>query len=113
MWQQWALDHGFMNYSAIIQYNNDRYQKEYTRWLPDLAKVDQEGVIPIHLCWGEEDDVAPSRVARYLKKEICKNATVTFLKNTGHFLEQESAGEVARQCLCHSKDVCLVGLTSP
>ena len=71
-----------------INYYNNRYTFEGPRWLPDL-KVAQQ-TIPVHICWGDQEDVAPAYVAQYLKDEVCPKAKLTWIKGAGHFLEQEN-----------------------
>lgn len=60
-----------------INYLNNRYEFEQPRWLPDLNKAQE--TIPVHICWGDKDDVAPARVAKHLKDKICPNAKLTWI----------------------------------
>lgn len=66
-----------------IKYLNDRKQFEKTRWLPALKQTQ----LPVHICWGDEDAVAKVAMAHYLKKHICKNASLTIMKGLGHFCQ--------------------------
>lgn len=64
-----------------IKYILDRKRYESARWLPALAKTR----IPVHICWGDKDAVARIEMAYYLKEKVCTNATLTVMKDVGHF----------------------------
>jgi pimeloyl-ACP methyl ester carboxylesterase len=81
-----ALQEGHQKFYLTIKYLNDRKQFEKTRWLPALKNTQ----LPIHICWGEDDAVAKVEMAHYLKKEICKNAKLTIMKDLGHFCQLEN-----------------------
>ena len=71
----------------LIGYIDERLRFEQTRWLPALAATR----LPIHLCWGELDRVAPPAIARHLKAHVCPGATLTLLPKAGHFCQQEDS----------------------
>ena len=81
-----------------INYLNNRLEFEQPRWLPDLKKANDS--IPIHILWGNQDDVAPTRVALHLKEHVCNKARLTIIKEAGHFIEQENTKEFLKEaCL--------------
>lgn len=86
LWEAASLQEGNKKVYLTIKYLNDRKQFEKTRWLPALKQTQ----LPIHLCWGEDDAVAKVAMAYYLKKEICKNATLTIMKGLGHFCQLDN-----------------------
>lgn len=69
----------------LIQYIAERLRFETTRWLPALAATR----IPLHVCWGALDRVAPVAIAEHLVAHVCPGATLTVLPNAGHFVQQE------------------------
>jgi len=83
LWAATTLQDGHKKFYLTIKYLNDRKQFEKTRWLPAL----QATALPIHICWGDQDAVAKVEMAYYLKKHICKNATLTIMKGLGHFCQ--------------------------
>ena len=83
LWAAATLQDGHRIFYLTIKYLNDRKQFEKTRWLPSL----QQTKLPIHICWGDEDAVAKVEMAYFLKKHICKNATLTIMKGLGHFCQ--------------------------
>lgn len=83
LWENILFNDGRTKTYLTIKYLNDRKQFENTRWLPALKKLN----LPIHLCWGEEDQVARVAMAHYLKKEICPKATLTLMPGVGHFCQ--------------------------
>ncbi len=83
LWAATILQDGHRKFYLTIKYLNDRKQFEKTRWLPAL----QETILPIHICWGDQDAVAKVEMAHFLKKHICKNATLTIMKDLGHFCQ--------------------------
>ena len=56
------------------------------RWLPALKAT----TIPIKICWGDADSVAPIEVARHLKNEVCPKATLVEIEGLGHFGQLEN-----------------------
>jgi pimeloyl-ACP methyl ester carboxylesterase len=85
MWEFNCLKDGHLKNYLTIKYLLDRKKFEKTRWLPALAKCD----IPIHLCWGDDDQVARITMVHYLKQNICTNAHVTTMKGLGHFCQMD------------------------
>ena len=83
LWELNQLQDGHRKAYLTIKYLNDRKQFEKTRWLPALGQTQ----LPIHLCWGEDDEVAQVAMAYHLKKEVCTNATLTIMKGLGHFCQ--------------------------
>ena len=81
MWSYMIQNGGKSISHLIIQYYRDRMAYEQSRWLPTL----QQAIIPIHLCWGADDQVAPLNMVNYLSNEICPQATLTIIDNAGHF----------------------------
>ena len=81
MWSYMAHNGGKKISHLIIQYYRDRMKYEKTRWLPCL----QHAKIPIHLCWGADDQVAPLDMVNYLSESICPQAKLTILDGAGHF----------------------------
>ena len=66
-----------------IKYILDRKKFEAERWLPALANT----AIPVHICWGEKDEVANVKIAYYLKEKVCPKAQLTIMKDVGHFCQ--------------------------
>jgi pimeloyl-ACP methyl ester carboxylesterase len=66
-----------------IRYITDRIEFEEKRWIPSLAKTD----LPIHLCWGDQDQVAKVEMAHYLKNKVCRKAKLTIMEGLGHFCQ--------------------------
>ncbi len=89
LWEGNVLKDGVKKSYLTIKYLNDRKKFEKTRWLPALAKTK----LPIHLCWGNDDAVAKIEMAHYLKKNVCKDATLTIMKGLGHFCQLGSPKE--------------------
>ncbi len=83
LWENNILQSGNEKTYLTIQYLNDRKKFEKTRWLPALGQT----TLPIHLCWGNDDSVAKIEMAHYLKKHVCKNATITIMDGVGHFCQ--------------------------
>ena len=86
LWEASTLKDGNKKVYQTIKYLNDRKQFEKTRWLPALGQTK----LQIHLCWGEDDAVAKVAMAHYLKKEVCTNATLTIMKDLGHFCQLDN-----------------------
>jgi len=83
VWYMNTLQNGDQKTYLTIKYLNDRKRFETTRWLPALSKTN----LPIHICWGEDDNVARVEMAHYLKENVCTNATLTIMKGLGHFCQ--------------------------
>jgi len=83
LWDNIRQQDGQKKSHLTIQYINDRKRFEKTRWLPSLARLKK----PVHICWGEDDSVARVEVARYLKNNVCPDATLTIMPETGHFCQ--------------------------
>ena len=83
LWKNLSLNNGRKKTYLTIKYLNDRKQFEKTRWLPALPKLN----LPIHICWGEDDNVARVAMAHYLKNSICPNAELTLMPGVGHFCQ--------------------------
>lgn len=84
----WAAIHhngGRRLFHVIIRYLNDRKRFQNHRWLPPL----QHTQIPLHICWGDQDLVAPISVPQYLKQAVMPQATLSFIKGVGHFCQLE------------------------
>jgi pimeloyl-ACP methyl ester carboxylesterase len=43
--------------------------------------------LPIHLCWGDQDQVAKVEMAHYLKNKVCRKAKLTIMEGLGHFCQ--------------------------
>ena len=85
LWENMTLQDGHKKNHLLICYLNDRKRFEQSRWLAALsATADQT---PVHLCWGDADQVAKIEMARYLKNSICPNATLTEMAGAGHFCQ--------------------------
>jgi len=89
LWEANALQDGIKKAYLTIGYLNDRKKFEKTRWLPALAQTK----LPVHLCWGNDDAVARVEMAHHLKKNVCKDATLTMMKGLGHFCQIGSPDE--------------------
>ena len=83
LWEANTLQEGNRKTYLTIKYLNDRKRFEKTRWLPALGQTK----LPIHLCWGKDDEVARAQMANYLKKNVCKDATLTVMDGVGHFCQ--------------------------
>jgi len=86
MWTAFRSGNGKKIGNRLIQYINDRYRYQNSRWLPAL----KETSIPIHLCWGELDAVAPISIPEKLVNDICPKAHFTRMVNTGHFCQMDN-----------------------
>jgi len=81
LWYFMKENNGIDISHLLIQYYRDRVKYERSRWLPCL----QHMKIPIHLCWGVDDQVAPEAMVNYLHKNICPQAKLSLIKDAGHF----------------------------
>jgi pimeloyl-ACP methyl ester carboxylesterase len=81
LWESNQLQDGVRKTHLTIKYHLDRFRFEGIRWLPSLANTK----IPVHLCWGDKDQIASIEMVHYLKKNVCPNATLTIMPGVGHF----------------------------
>ena len=86
LWEINTLQDGHKKTYLTIQYLNDRKQFEKVRWLPALKQTQ----LPIHICWGKDDQVARVEMAHHLKMKVCKNAKLTIMDDMGHFCQTEN-----------------------
>ncbi len=86
LWQVLLLKDGNLKTYLTIRYLSDRRRFERARWLPALASTS----LPIHICWGADDAVAPVAMAYRLKKQFCPNGVLTIMKGMGHFAQLEN-----------------------
>lgn len=83
LWLSNTVNDGHLKSYLTIQYLNDRKKFEKTRWLPALSQLK----LPIHLCWGDEDQVARVEMAHHLQKHVCKDANLSIMNGLGHFCQ--------------------------
>jgi len=83
LWEANTFQDGHRKTYLTIKYLNDRKRFEKTRWLPALGQTK----LPIHLCWGDADNVARVEMAHYLKNNVCQYATLTIMEGLGHFCQ--------------------------
>jgi pimeloyl-ACP methyl ester carboxylesterase len=95
MWALSQREEGGRVQHRIIRYLDERDRFQDTRWLPALAAAR----VPVHVCWGEADRVAPAAVARHLSARVCPGARLTLLPGVGHFCQQEDPGAWNRAVL--------------
>ena len=86
MWLGNTYGDGHRKTHLTIRYILDRRRYETTRWLPSLKILD----MPIHLCWGDQDQVARVEMAHYIQKHICPQARLTLLEGFGHFAQLDT-----------------------
>lgn len=86
MWNQILHKGGKAIFYKLMSYYKDRIRYQNPRWLPALSAT----AIPINICWGDADSVAPISIARHLKNEVCPNAKLTVMENVGHFGQLEN-----------------------
>jgi pimeloyl-ACP methyl ester carboxylesterase len=90
LYESCRLQDGHRKNHHIITYLHDRRRFESSRWLPALGAVD--GELPIHICWGDADQVARVEMAHYLAREVCPQATLSIMAGAGHFCQLGSPG---------------------
>lgn len=83
LWEANLLKDGHQKSYLTIRYYFDRKKYEQPKWLPALSQTK----LPVHICWGNADAVARVEIAYHLKEKICPNATLTIMKNVGHFCQ--------------------------
>ena len=86
LWQLNKRKNGHRITHLTIKYILDRKRYEANRWLPALSKTE----VPIHICWGDKDQVARVEMAYHLKEKVCPKAELTIIKNVGHFCQSGS-----------------------
>ena len=91
LWANCLPNAGDRKMYLTIKYLNDRRQFEKTRWLPALQRASK--TTPVHLCWGDADQVARIEMARWLKQSICPQAVLTEMPGVGHFCQLGSPGK--------------------
>lgn len=85
IWQNMTFQEGHRKNHLIIRYLNDRKRFEKTRWLPALTAAGKTS--PVHICWGDADNVAQIEMAHYLKNEVCPQAALSIMPGVGHFCQ--------------------------
>lgn len=85
LWAFQQCNNGKQRIHHIIQYLNDRKRFENIRWLPALSDLSSKK--PIHICWGEADQVARVEIARELHEVICRESALTLMPKVGHFCQ--------------------------
>ncbi|RMG80399.1 MAG: alpha/beta hydrolase [Bacteroidetes bacterium] len=83
LWENLTLQNGHRKNHLLIRYYKDRIRFERPRWLPALRLAG----VPVHFCWGEDDQVAQMPMPHYLQKNYCPAATVTIMPGVGHFCQ--------------------------
>jgi pimeloyl-ACP methyl ester carboxylesterase len=101
MWSAFRSGNGKIIGHGLIQYINDRHRYQNSRWLPAL----KETTIPIHLCWGELDSVAPIAIAEKLSNDICRDACFTRMSETGHFCQMDNPGKWIESVLRYYREI--------
>lgn len=86
LWELNKHKNGHRITHLTIKYILDRKRYEADRWLPALSKTN----VPIHICWGDKDQVARVEMAYNLKEKVCPKAELTIMKNVGHFCQSGS-----------------------
>ncbi|MDP2437190.1 MAG: alpha/beta hydrolase [archaeon] len=96
-----ALLHKNGNYRlpATISYLQDRYRFQNQRWIPALQQLSAQG-LPVHICWGANDAVAPVSIAHRLHADL-PESKLTILPGLGHFAMLESPTVWANAILSH------------
>jgi pimeloyl-ACP methyl ester carboxylesterase len=83
LWENALQQNGHRKTHLTIKYYEDRLRFEKSRWLAALSQTK----IPVHFCWGEDDQVAQLPMPQYLKEKICPSASLTLMPNVGHFCQ--------------------------
>ena len=86
MWTAIGHNEGRRLFHVIIRYLNDRKRFQNHRWLPPL----QHTKIPLQICWGDQDVVAPLAVAYHLRDLVMPQAKFSLIKGVGHFAQIEA-----------------------
>ncbi|MEL6659475.1 MAG: alpha/beta hydrolase [Bacteroidota bacterium] len=95
LWKMNVHNDGRKVTHLTIKYLLDRKRYEASRWLPAMNKTK----VPIHLCWGDKDQVAKVEIAHYLKQQICPQAQLTIMEGAGHFCQLGSPEKWLRSIL--------------
>ncbi len=69
--------------AELIGYLRERRRFEKSRWLPAV----RDATMPIQICWGADDAVAPVAIARRLQSEVKPEARLTVIDGLGHFAQ--------------------------
>ena len=85
LWENVTFQNGQQKSHLTIRYLNDRKRFEESRWLAALRVA--SGQTPVHLCWGDADQVARVEMAHYLKDTICPQAKLSVMPGVGHFCQ--------------------------
>lgn len=85
LWAFQQCNNGKQRMHSIIQYLNDRKRFENIRWLPALSTLNSKK--PIHICWGEADQVAQVEMAHELHQVVCPASVLTLMPKVGHFCQ--------------------------
>lgn len=85
LWENVIHQDGHRKSHLTIRYLTDRKRFEQSRWLTALRIAGT--TTPIHLCWGDADQVARIEMARHLKTAICPQAKLTVMPGVGHFCQ--------------------------
>lgn len=67
----------------LVGYIKERRRFEAPRWLPAVRDCE----VPVHICWGADDSVAPVAIARHLKEAVKPEAELTVIEGLGHFAQ--------------------------
>jgi len=86
MWTAICHKKGRQLFHIAIRYLNDRKRFQNHRWLPPL----KDTKIPLQICWGNKDVVAPVAVAQHLKNHVMPQAKLTYMEGVGHFAQIEA-----------------------
>ena len=78
----YSLKGGHKMFYKLIYYLNDRINFEF-RWYPALVEISKE--IPVKLVWGNEDAVAPMKIANFIKSLNYEDIELNVIENCGHF----------------------------
>ena len=69
--------------AELIGYLRERRRFEKSRWLPAV----RDAAMPVQICWGADDAVAPVAIAHRLKSEVKPSAKLTIVDGLGHFAQ--------------------------
>lgn len=88
LWAGNIQQNGHKKVYLTVRYNLERRRFEKGRWLPALSQTQ----IPVHICWGDEDQVARVAMAHFIKEKVCPQATLSIMPGLGHFGQMSSPG---------------------